>query len=1033
MIEIKLGIARYNFHAVDKNGIAPIRQVRFSKFNEKQKIALGELGVRLGPFQPGGETKVILCSHLRTKMRDSEDAEWIYENADLVICVTEEERERVSAVMLGEKTAYQKFVGKEMDCYVPPRHWKSVRGRYQDADSSHYTAAGTEMVYVYYKDGTRDTISVKSLPSIEEQDYQAMINDLYAISSELLMDNGAHTKVSVGNVQQNQLRNMQKLVSQIESAWGRLRGNLEQGLTTEYVKMPVNRIKNMTVKSLLEYKFTGNPNVHATKYKETRNIYENRMIVQFFKRMETYLKWQKTSALQSITHAEYGYLDDFREEDNTSDKETLKRIKSAMQVWHFDTVKKELLTNVINHTERYPMQSGEEVVQKDDFLFSLVWWKHQQAPAWKVYHKNAADTSAFYDIDGQSVCLTDITLNKYDIASQYAVYSALTRNQDEFQRTDIRVRMKNYKLLRFLYYVVSEARRDATGRNLKNGSDWVRFDINGSVELVDSVKSARMDNHELHIYISKINTVTVREKNVNETMRFTYSEQDDYLKYGSEMATMLLRNLAQKECGRGANALSIGQMVLAIEEEEKMQRRQEQSTELVKQAEQEWDALIQRMRKLCRAKELSSIPGSREILRCTNIFASNTKYHAMYQLMKYAGEFAQEIYYNEINDIPILKLEQLYERWCFVKLVHIFVVDYGFEFLDDEGNGYGDSSQKQLYNYINQLLKKGDFKDSVFHLKGHLYDASRHIEADEMQVDIYYNHEFVLGDTVDWQEEVIPEGGRPKQKLTPDFYVKMTYRGQTKHFCLDAKYRTRNSLTGEDGTRRWYSDLMTVALQKYIVELSQVQPIDGSFILHSNAYSCVDRWGYQDRNPHAYCGQKLESLWPEYNAYLKGRPDEDKDLLISERAQKFFTENAQKNPDQQDAKPGEEAYHYVNDNRIGAYYLLPGKDIYLRVWITMVMEHYFGIYDAMCWDCGHKVKAENIEKVVSGGANRNLDHYVVTCPECGTAWVRNFCSNESCRRPIGKHIINYYGMAEGNNKWNRVCPECHAGWRLITR
>ena len=60
---------------------------------------------------------------------------------------------------------------------------------------------------------------VKSLPSIEEQDYQAMINELYAISSELLMDTGSHTKVSIENVQHNQLRNMQNLVSQIETTW----------------------------------------------------------------------------------------------------------------------------------------------------------------------------------------------------------------------------------------------------------------------------------------------------------------------------------------------------------------------------------------------------------------------------------------------------------------------------------------------------------------------------------------------------------------------------------------------------------------------------------------------------------------------------------------------------------------------------------------------------------------------------------------------------------------------------------------------
>lgn len=70
MIEIKLGNAQYNFRAMDKKGIAPIRRVRFSEFNEKQKIALSELGVQLGPFQPGEETKVVLCSHLRTRKRD---------------------------------------------------------------------------------------------------------------------------------------------------------------------------------------------------------------------------------------------------------------------------------------------------------------------------------------------------------------------------------------------------------------------------------------------------------------------------------------------------------------------------------------------------------------------------------------------------------------------------------------------------------------------------------------------------------------------------------------------------------------------------------------------------------------------------------------------------------------------------------------------------------------------------------------------------------------------------------------------------
>ena len=80
--------------------------------------------------------------------------------------------------------------------------------------------------------------------------------------------------------------------------------------------------------------------MHAVKYKETRNIYENRMILQFFNRMEAYLKRQKASALQSITHEGSGYLDDFQEAGSDRDREKLKKIRERLQLWHFDTVKK---------------------------------------------------------------------------------------------------------------------------------------------------------------------------------------------------------------------------------------------------------------------------------------------------------------------------------------------------------------------------------------------------------------------------------------------------------------------------------------------------------------------------------------------------------------------------------------------------------------------------------------------------------------------------------------------------------------------
>lgn len=102
MIEIRLGNVKYNFSKMDDTGMAPICRVQSWNLEQmQQERVIKALDVKLGPFQPGEETEVVLYAHLRAKLRDSEDSEWYYANADLVICVTEEDRERVSGVTLG--------------------------------------------------------------------------------------------------------------------------------------------------------------------------------------------------------------------------------------------------------------------------------------------------------------------------------------------------------------------------------------------------------------------------------------------------------------------------------------------------------------------------------------------------------------------------------------------------------------------------------------------------------------------------------------------------------------------------------------------------------------------------------------------------------------------------------------------------------------------------------------------------------------------------------------------------------------------
>ena len=78
-------------------------------------------------------------------------------------------------------------------------------------------------------------------------------------------------------------------------------------------------------------------------------------------------------------------------------------------------------------------------------------------------------------------------------------------------------------------------------------------------------------------------------------------------------------------------------------------------------------------------------------------------------------------------------------------------------------------------------------------------------------------------------------------------------------------------------------------------------------------------------------------------------------------------------------------------------------------------------WDAYCWQCGSKIKKENIKPLKTMG---NYTKYHITCDVCGNFIVKNHHScSKNYRASIIKHDENYF-IEQGNDKWFLKCPNC---------
>lgn len=407
-----------------------------------------------------------------------------------------------------------------------------------------------------------------------------------------------------------------------------------------------------------------------------------------------------------------------------------------------------------------------------------------------------------------------------------------------------------------------------------------------------------------------------------------------------------------------------------------------------------WEAVERHIDQLLKGSPLLCGAGSGERLHTSNLFAMHPNYRRAYKLMRETEQqFVGIELWETRSSIRVDHTEKLYELWCLLKMLSIWINDYSFELISHD--------RKRLTDQILRYLRSGKENLGVetLVLRNTLRKWTKNPQETEQVIELRLDYD---------KKQWIQEGGR-RTYLQPDFYLEILYPDSKEgiyRFCLDAKYH--NYADKQMTKWGWYRNMFEVALDKYIFRLGQGADtkIHGSYILHSdsrNPNKNIDRYfwsGYvrEENSPDMFQREKHD-----VEGYLARKVSGQKEQEILDRL------------------PGE--LDMAADCQFGAVCFTPLNDAPFRGLMQMIMEHFLGLYKEKCWICGSDAPAFDTLRTET-----DFEKYYITCPNCREFWVESHCFSKRCKnRPLGKHRHNYYRTSD--SIWNVICPDCRSRFR----
>ena len=220
-----------------------------------------------------------------------------------------------------------------------------------------------------------------------------------------------------------------------------------------------------------------------------------------------------------------------------------------------------------------------------------------------------------------------------------------------------------------------------------------------------------------------------------------------------------------------------------------------------------WKAAVQRIDHLLYTSPILRGAGAGEPLHASNLFSKHPNYRRAYKLMKTQEKQFAGIDLWKTGSLVVGKTEGLYELWCLLKILAIWIHDYDFTLVSH--------STEELSKQLTQYLR------------------SKEKDSEETQVPDTFVLQKKTGLFKGMQLRL--DYDKKRMGLQPDYFLEISYQDKTRQFCMDAKYRNyaKDQMTKDS----WYLDLFEVALHKYLFRLGKDTKIEGSYILHSDSGS----------------------------------------------------------------------------------------------------------------------------------------------------------------------------------------------------
>ena len=948
--------------------------------------------VRLGKWEDG---EVLLFQpYLQAKI------EGIYKKVDIAIKVSLSAiDEQIQKVKTKTGDIYQRYVNEDGTVYyIPPRKWEinKINKKLQETVISHYNTVGNEELQIVFANRVETMQLILGETEEETVFYKELVKDLIFVNQQLCVDEKSSVSMAM-KWSDDLYTHTEKMVEEFREAFWVLERNTKAELQPYLTKQSFSKIKKQNTKTLIEHEVFRKDKVNTIAYKEQMDTFEHRVIRTYMEKLQRLIKLRQEIEIDVLEKEQLRLKSilNFSEEE-LDDK--IKELNERMQKKGKDLLKK--INEVVD----------EETELEEVYL--------------QIQLSSQSDEGYFLDYDISRMCIRPRMILKPQYKEENAKtckYGVITKaGWSGWKEYDLKTAQKtnyiNFDIpldcidsAAFLYHHI-----DTSASELKKGEI-----IGVWGDVIPNYSKKKGDYAEYAFSFRNIKAITIFEKNKNgepekvrKKIKFDTVSEEEKIKYREELYARILE-LASRYDEENLEFFKEGAETQKVIHElgEKLKDK--------KKLAKRWKELEKTLKEIEETSFIRSVANIKTECRISNLFSFDPHYRKMYTIIKANHSNTDGIDFGLADEeLKIAKLPELYEIWCCIKMLMLFIKEYNFRLRTINGE-YEEDGIAGLKNFIKVVLEEKEC------LNGTKFELdSNEFPLGSMYVTIWYDREFQINKKVLRDKKIFHR--KQHSRLRPDLFMQIKYGGISRMFVFDAKYRGNQCY---DGIR----ELCEVAFQKYTQELGngirtedefgfwnlrEKEIVSGAFILHSSA----NNKEYPSKIVSDVQGVKVEVT---YNSkkYLGDYPDIWAKEWVSQ-ANKWKWEVSSKWLEEWTKHTGTVRN---NENKIGIITCNP-KCNYLPYIIQMIMEKYFELYKAKCWICGGNVLSN--EKFTEKGHRKF--HIKCQNPECRKFMVETHCGNVACpshvsKMRIGKHRENYYAKMKSEDPfacWNVSCPIC---------